>query len=81
MGKPFRMFQLTLTIGADSMEELRNRLDSVLPTIKGIRTTYRGLEVSPASSSLVEMIFSKEMTHDKYIEELERYLQNLPSED
>lgn len=81
MGKPSRMFQLTLTIGADSLEEMRNRLDSVLPTIKGIRTTYRGLEVGPASSALFELVFKPEMDHDKYIEELEKFLHNEVRED
>lgn len=81
MGKPQRMFQLTLTIGADSLEELRDRFDGLIETVRGIRTTYFSMEAGPNSSSITRLVFDPNMTHDKYIEELEKHLQHLENEE
>ena len=74
MERPQRRFQVTIELGADDDKELATALRQVCEDIiGGQRGSVSG---GPSSGWVYKVIERTDMTHDRYIEELNRYINN-----
>lgn len=77
--KPKRTFELTLTIGADTLDDLRSNLRSILIDLdREDVTDYSSVSGGYQSNHILKIEHSPTVTHDSYFEALEKHLKEKP---
>lgn len=74
MSKPTRAFKLTLSLQADTREDLINALIDLARNIER-HSVSTGVTGGCSSGVIYELLINPEQTHEKYFEELNRYLE------
>lgn len=77
--RPHRRYQMTMSIGADSMEELRRSLEQWCFEMERYgeiqERSYGGASGSPSAGYSYDIRFDPDMTPERYHEELKVYLE------
>lgn len=78
---PTRRYKMTLVLGADDWQELCNALDQIHTDFilrrEPITANYNGVSGGPASGWTIDIRVDDTMTHERYFEELNAYIERL----
>lgn len=74
--KPKRTYELALTIGADTLDDLRSNLRSISIELdrRDDLTDYSSVSGGYQSNHILKIEYSSAVTHDSYFEELDKHL-------
>lgn len=83
MDVPVRRYSMTLNLGADSMEDLIRALDQLafdFARHKELQQNYHMVSGGPDYGYSLDIAFDPEMTHERYVEAVNAYLDAKDSE-
>lgn len=83
MPRPKRAFELEIRIGGDTWEDVLAHVRDLLPHIEDHGLACNSVSGSPSAYHSVEITQRPEMTHERFIKELDEHIAELkvPSED
>ena len=71
---PRRRWEVRITVGGDTWDDVKWQLRDLLPHIEDHGPECKSVSGSPSSNHVVYVLHDPEMTHERYHEELDRYL-------
>lgn len=72
--KPKRAFEVEIRVGGDTWEDVARHLRDLMIHIEDHGPRCSSVSGGPSVGSYVDIVERPEMTHERYHEELERYL-------
>lgn len=73
MSKPRRAHSITITAGADTFEGLIAELKQIIFDLQ--RGSYNSVSGGSSTNHIVEYVTDPEMTHDRYMELIDEFIQ------
>lgn len=71
--RPMRCFEVTITVGGDTWEDVRWQLQGILPHIEDHGPDCKSVSGSPTSNHVVHVVHNPEMTNEKYFAAIEAW--------
>lgn len=72
--RPHRAFELEIRIGGDTWEDVIHHVRDLLPHIEDHGTACNSVSGSPSAYHSVNIVHRPEMTHERFIEELDAHV-------
>lgn len=80
MDKPNRRYEMTLTLGADSIRDIQGALKSIIFDLEKVEDRpHFAVSGGPDSSYTLEIKFYPEQSHDHYFEQITEFLREKQS--
>jgi hypothetical protein len=76
MEAPKRRFELEIIVSGDSWDDVIFNLKDLVPHVIDHGPECRSISGSPSSSHCVTVTERPDMTHEKYFEQIDEYLNN-----
>lgn len=76
--KPSRAFELRIAVGGDTWDDIVRELRFLLPHVEAHGQACNSVSGSPSSNHLVTIVHRPEMTHERYMADLEAARKLIP---